>query len=231
MPKRNPLLILSMLFLVTACALPGTDPSSGPTVEPPVPASGTILFQDDFSNPLSGWDLADTANGVMNYDGGVFRFLVHTPNSIFWTASGTQYTDTRVEVDTAKFGGPDVNRAGLICRWNKEQFYLFMISSDGYFGVGRGRIVGEQSSGSQKVEITLLGQEQLAYSANIRTGMAVNHLRADCAGTTLTFYINGFPAAQVNDPELKSGEVGLLAGAFEQGGVDVIFDKFIVMQP
>jgi hypothetical protein len=71
----------------------------------------------------------------------------------------------------------------------------------------------------------------MALSTNIRTGMAVNHLRADCVGTTLTFFINGFPVAQVNDPVLASGDVGLLAGAFEEGGADIVFDKFIVMQP
>jgi hypothetical protein len=124
-------------------------------------------------------------------------------------------------VDTATLAGPGANRAGLVCRVTGEQFYFFVISSDGYFAVGR-------TNGAQS---TLLGQDQMALSTNIRTGMAVNHLRADCVGTTLTFFINGFPVAQVNDPVLASGDVGLLAGAFEEGGADIVFDKFIVMQP
>ena len=68
-------------------------------------------------------------------------------------------------------------------------------------------------------------------SANINMGMAINHLRADCIGNTLTFYVNGFPISQVNDATLTSGEVGLLAGTFDEGGVDIIFDQFIVLQP
>ncbi len=212
---------LAVLFLTLACALPGGI--SVPTAAPTMPASGTVLLQDDFSSPFSGWDQASVPQGVMDYDGGVYRFVVNAPDYNFWSTPGPvrQYTDTRVEVDTAALAGPAANRAGLVCRVTGEQFYFFVISSDGYFAVGR-------TNGAQS---TLLGQDQMALSANIRTGLAVNHLRADCIGSTLTFFINGFPVSQVNDPVLTSGEVGLLAGAFDEGGADVIFDQFIVMQP
>ncbi len=191
-----------------------------------MPASGTILFKDEFENPLSGWDKASTPLGLMDYDGGVYRILVDEPNFNFWSTPGKVYTDIRIEVDTVKVGGPDSNRAGLICRWAGNRFYFFVISSDGYFAVGRMLIREDQTT-----QVTLLGQDQMALSTNIRTGLAINHLRADCAGNTLSFYINGFPVAQVNDSALASGEVGLIAGAFEQGGADIIFDKFVVLQP
>ncbi len=213
-----------LLPFILACALPASI--GGPTVEPTVPASGAVLFEDDFSNPLSGWDKASTPDGITNYNRGVYRILVETPDLNFWSTPNGIYADTRVEVDTAKFGGPDSNRAGIICRFDGARFYFFVISSDGYFGVGRMMRLDDGSS-----QVTLLGQDQMVFSANIKTGMAVNHLRADCAGNTLSFYINGFPVAQVNDPELTSGEVGLVAGTFEQGGADIIFDKFIVLQP
>jgi hypothetical protein len=219
MQTRKLFFIFSILLLATACSIP--NGISGPTVKPPVPASGTVLMQDDFSNMLSGWDHISMAGSTMDYDSGVYRIVVSAPDFNFWSTPGKQYTDTRIEVDTAKLGGPDANRAGIVCRLNGEQFYFFVISSDGYFAVGR-------TNGPQS---TLLGQDQMTFSANIRTGMAVNHLRADCTGDILAFYVNGFPVAQVIDPTLTSGEVGLIAGAFEQGGVDVIFDQFIVMQP
>jgi hypothetical protein len=60
---------------------------------------------------------------------------------------------------------------------------------------------------------------------------AVNHLRADCIGDTLTFYINYNQVASVQDTDFPNGDVGLLAGAFSQPGVDVLFDHFMVMQP
>jgi len=218
------------MFFVIACSLPGAIPgdggNSGPTVEPPVPASGTVLFQDDFENPLSGWDTASNPDGIMNYNNGVFRILVDTPEINFWSTPNKVFTDTRVEVDTAKFGGPDANRAGVICRFDGAQYYFFVISSDGYYGVGRLLRNADNTS-----LVTLLGQDQMMFSAYIKIGVAVNHLRADCAGSALTFYVNGFQVAQVTDTQLTSGRVGLTAGAFDEGGVDIIFDQFIVLQP
>ena len=222
MKNQKLLLAFALLLFTAACAAPSTDDAiSGPTVELPVPVSGTVLFQDDFSNPISGWDHVSSAEGAMDYDSGVYRFLVNTPHFNFWSTPGKSYADARIEVDVAKIGGPDANRAGIVCRVNGEQFYFFVIGSDGYFAVGR----------TNGLESILLGQDQMAASPYINTGVAVNHLRADCAGSTLAFYINGFPVAQVNDSTLASGEVGLLAGTFNEGGADIIFDQFIVMQP
>ena len=80
-------------------------------------------------------------------------------------------------------------------------------------------------------QATLLGQSEMLASTNINKSMAVNHLRADCIGNTLTFYVNGFQIAQAQDSTLPSGDVGLIAGTFAEPGVDVLFDNFVVLQP
>ncbi len=216
-------LAISFLLLLTSCAL--SDGISGSTVEPPVPASGTVLFQDDFSDLTSGFKHYAMTEGIADYDSGVYRFIVNAAPYHFWSTLERQFTDTRVEVDVAKLGGPDSNLAGIVCRFRNvngiPNFYFFAISSDGYYAIGR-----TSNEGS-----ILLGQDQMASSPNINTGVNINHLRADCAGNRLTFYVNGFPVAQATDSMLMSGQVGLLAGSIEEGGVDVIFDQFIVLQP
>ena len=216
-------LLAFSILLLASCSF--TDGISGPTVEPPVPASGTVLFQDDFSNPISGWKHFSAPGGMMDYDSGVYRFIVLDAPYHYWSTPGRKFTDTRVEVDVAKLEGPESNRAGIICRLQNIEgyphFYFFVISSDGYYAIGR----------TDNMANVLLGQDQLMYSAYINTGLALNHLRADCAANMLSFYVNGFLISQVTDSALANGEVGLVAGTFEQGGVDIIFDQFIVLQP
>jgi hypothetical protein len=37
--------------------------------------------------------------------------------------------------------------------------------------------------------------------------------------------------ATAQDTDLANGDVGVLAGAFDEAGVDVLFDHFVVIQP
>ena len=183
--------------------------------------SGTVLFQDDFSSSASGWDRYKSAEGTMDYDDGVYRILVNALQVNFWSTPHKDFSDARIEVDAGKIAGPDENRIGLICRYTGNQYYFFVISSDGYYGIG---IFNNGQS-------ALLGQSEMQSSDKIKTGAAINHLRADCNGDTLSLVVNGFLVAQVHDPNLKHGDVGLLAGTFTQPGVDIIFDNFVVMKP
>lgn len=183
--------------------------------------SGSVLFQDDFSSPVSGFDRFMAGEGIMDYDAGGYRILVNALQTNFWATPRKNFADVRVEVDTGKLGGPDENRVGLLCRFTDNNYYFFLITSDGYYGVG------VYFSG----QAVLLGQNEMKADVNIKRGLAVNHLRADCAGKQLTFYVNGFQVAAVQDSTLTSGDVGLLAGSFTQPGVDVIFDNFVVLKP
>jgi len=183
--------------------------------------SGSVLFQDDFTGRTSGWDRLQTAEGTMDYDAGGYRILINALSTNFWSTPHKTFSDVRMEVDAGKLGGPDENRIGLICRFTTTDYYFFMITSDGYYGLGI------YAAG----QATLLGQNEMKKDANIKTGMAVNHLRADCTGDTLVFYVNGFQVASAQDSRLKSGDVGLLAGTFSQTGVDLMFDNFVVLKP
>jgi hypothetical protein len=200
---------------VFACGLPSlATPMSS------VPA-GTILFKDDFSSPASGWDHTKYAEGIMDYDGGDYRILVNALQANFWSTPHKDFTDVRIEVDVGKLAGPDENRIGLICRSSGKSYYFFIISSDGYYGLGI----------FTNGQAALLGQSEMQSSNKINTGAAVNHLRADCNRNDLAFYVNGSQLADVHDPTLHHGDVGLLAGTFGQPGVDIVFDNFVVMQP
>ncbi len=217
--NRSFSLLFVSIFLLTACAgTPAAQNTQAPAAAQP---SGSVLFQDDFAQTATGWDRLMVTEGVMDYYSGGYRVLVNALQTNFWATPRRSFADVRIEVDTGKMAGPDENRIGVLCRYNGKDYYFFLITSDGFYSMGL----------FKDGQASLLGQPEMQFSANINKGVAVNHLRADCAGTTLTFYVNGFQLAQVQDATLPAGDVGLLAGTFGEPGVDVIFDNFVVLQP
>jgi hypothetical protein len=216
--KGQYFVLLLLTAMIPACSVSSfVSTPQEPSALPP----GTVMFQDDFADHASGWSRMLVDEGVMDYDAGGYRILVNALQTNFWATPSRNFSDVRMEVDAGKLAGPDENRIGLICRFNGSDYYFFIISSDGFYGAGI------YFSG----QAILLGQNEMHASENINQGLAVNHLRADCVGDTLTFYVNGFQVTQVQNDVLSSGDVGILAGSFAMPGVDIVFDNFVVLQP
>lgn len=156
----------------------------------------------------------------MDYDQGGYRMLILQPQMNFWSTPAMDLRDARIEVDVTKLNGPEENRAGVMCRNQNGNYYFFVISNDGFYAIGK--FIGGKT--------TLLGQSEM-QSSDVIQADSVNHLRADCIGDSLTFYINYKLIAGAKDSDLASGGIGLLAGSFTQPGVDVLFDHFVTMQP
>ena len=203
----------SFLFLITSC-------SPSPIADKPPPPSGTVIFQDEFENNASGWDRLANDVGIMDYDIGGYRMLIRQPQMNFWSTPEMDLRDVRVEADVTKLNGPSENRVGLMCRYQNGNYYFFIISNDGFYAIGK--FIGGQT--------VLLGQSEMQASEMIQAD-SINHLRADCIGDSLVFYINYNLIAGAKDSDLATGDVGVLAGSFTQPGVDVLFDDFVVMQP
>ena len=181
-----------------------------------------VLFQDDFSSTSSGWDRVNVADGITDYDNGVYRIKVNTDNTDVWANPGLSFTDVHVEVAATKAGGPDDNDFGIICRYvDASNWYSLIISSDGYYGIVKVK------DGYQE----LLGMSEMGYSDAIKQGAATNQIRADCVGSTISLYANGTLLTTVSDSEFASGDVGLLAGTFDEIGTDITFDNFQVLKP
>jgi hypothetical protein len=215
--KFKVFLFFSVLILAAlACASFGSSPDTSPE-EP------NILFQDDFSSSTSGWeDIYRDSDGISDYDQDGFRLQINQPQFDYWANPGLSFTDVSIEVDAQKIGGPEDNDFGLICRYTDESnFYFFLATSDGYYAIGKNGANGQ----------TLLGSDFFEQTDQVRSGNAVNHLRADCVDSTLTFYINGTQVSQVSDTEHISGDVGLMAGTFDEPGTDILFDNFVVRKP
>jgi len=181
-----------------------------------------VLFYDDFSNTASGWQENSGEQGDTTFAEGKYRITVKNSNFDLWSNPGKNYTDSKIEVDTTRQGGPESNRFGVQCRYtDSDNYYFAVISSDGYYGIGK-VVKGEQN---------FIPKNGMQVTDTIYAGSAVNHIRFDCVGTRLTLYINGDYVEAVDDSDLTAGDVGLLAGTFEEKGTKILFDNLVVFQP
>lgn len=184
--------------------------------------SGDVLFQDSFEHPSSGWDRHHGADYRADYVDGAYRIEVLQPNTDAWSTPELSFGDAQIEVDARKVGGPDDNLFGVLCRYqDSSSFYFLLISSDGYAGIG---IV-------QQGEARLLSSDTMLPHPAVATGGALNRLSAQCLGQRLALAVNGEVVASVATAELSGGDVGLIAGAYDEPGVIIEFDNFTVLQP
>ncbi|MCH7480709.1 MAG: hypothetical protein IIC79_04870 [Chloroflexi bacterium] len=195
-------------------ALPST------AVAPDVNTPTGILFQDDFSDPNSGWDHFADADGSTDYQGGQYVIVVTAESLDLFANPGSDYPgDIIIEVTADKIGGVDDNNFGIICRYQDTgNYYEFLISSDGYFAI----IKMTDRSG------TFIGADGWAESSVIHTGDAVNTIRVECVGNTLRLFANGALLLQAQDSTFSGGDVGLIAGTFDVPGTIIAFDDFVV---
>ncbi len=120
-------------------------------------------------------------------------------------------------MEVSHAAGPLVNEGGLIFRYvDSDNFYVFSVSSDGYFVVKK----LEEDVWTSLVEWT--------ESDLIETGEESANLLAVLAeGPQLSFFINEELAAEVEDDSFTEGGIALAAGSLDDAGVDIAFDEFV----
>lgn len=206
-------LALPLFILLSACTV--SFPSDH--------QSGELLMVDDFSSPNFEWDVwkRDDGSTVGYYQEGLV-FIINSPNTDYVSAANSSYTNTRAEVIASNLNGLMNNGFGLVCRYQDDSnYYAFLISSDGYYGIVRVLYGG----------YTVLNSGELQYSEVIHQGESTNHIRADCIGNQLTLYVNNILLAQVQDDVFSEGMIGLTASSFEESGVAILFDDFLAIYP
>ncbi len=180
-----------------------------------------VLFQDDFSDTGSGWP-NDEMTGYV--DGG---YVIRVPEAQkdHLVVPGQSFpADVIVEVTASRRAGPMDNDYGVMCRvQDLDNFYFFWISSDGY------QVIGKQENG----ETIFLSSDKMEYTDGIKGGLnEANRIRAECVGNTLRLMVNGRTVSKVTDDTFTGGgDIGLTAGTFEEGGVEIFFDNLVVRKP
>jgi hypothetical protein len=206
---------LVVLLWAVAAILTGCNYAATPQPE------GAVLFQDDFTLPISGWDQIEKPASAVGYQDGTYRVRILAPETIAWGRPHLSFDNITLDVDATRRSGPDDNLYGVLCRYQDPgNFYFFLISSDGYAGAGAYRD-GER---------LIFGEAALLPSPAVATGEATNHLQVDCQGSTVRMRVNGLTVAEAEVSDWPSGDVGLVAGSYAAGGVEIWFDNFTVRQ-
>ena len=217
------------LELGTAAASPGPTGASGSSgASGATGSAGAVIFQDDFSNPASGWDVFDEPRThglyrdgayVLGVDGG---FLV-TGDFNTSTQELSTLGDVRVET-TAHLTSGDSGLYGVVCRAaTPTSYYYFLVQTDGSFYIGEAQ--GKQAHNFDT-----------GRSPAIARGAEPNTIAAECVdgpeGVTLRMFVNGIAVNTVIDTEapIRIGATGFRAES-QDTDMEVAFDDFVVSAP
>jgi hypothetical protein len=181
-----------------------------------------LLYEEDFSDPSSGWAVGDGNTGSVGYRDGYYFVACTQENWSRWGGVNQSFGDMTVEVEATRFSGPanGNDSYGVQCRVqpNNDAYYL-LISGDGSYSIQK--IV--DGSREKIVDWT--------PSDAINQGNAANHLRAVCDDSELSLYCNGRLLAEVSDSTYVSGAIALMVATYEPEAIEVHFDNLRVYAP
>ncbi len=181
-----------------------------------IPLEGKVLFQDAFSNPQSGWDIGGDDSANRSYTEGEYLIEVHPDNYYAWSNPGQSFGDVVITVDVRAVQSTGTGDFGLICRYSDEEnFYALEVSEDGYFAIWK----AEGGEFYNLVEWT--------YSSQIPQTTDVSVTGA-CIGDQLILSVDGILLAEVQDGSHQTGDVGLIAGTWDEGDLIMAFDNYVV---
>ncbi len=216
----KPFFVVLVILLAGCSSLPLMSGLLGNSQKSATQASQ--LFLDDFSETGSGWDRFQGDVGMTDYRDETYQIIVNEPDTDLFANPGQYFEDVVIEVSASRMGGPLNNSYGVICRYQDEKnYYSAQISSDGYAGIFR------MKNGNLK----LLGHEKMIPVPAILGGTAFNLIHFECIGSSLALAVNGNPVDAREDKNFDKGDVGLIAGSFEEKGTWVAFDDFKVDRP
>lgn len=217
--------------------------------------AGEAAYLATFDADDGDWNLAEGRLSARILDTGALRLEIAEPFKLPFAEARPHFADFDLRVQATAADGPLNNGFGVIFRLqNKDNvspgdddYYLFMISSDGYYQLSR------SINGAAREVSTWIPSQA------IRQGIGMsNWLRVVAQGDQFQFFINNQqvalcipddPAAQstynsvsgecvggqmrdtLTDASIPSGQIGVAAQSFDQGGVVVDFDNLVILGP
>lgn len=222
MTNQKKLLILLLLLTLTASGCSAFHDGKISQDLLPWKESGQILFEDDFSDHSSGWEVVNNAYELKGYSSDGYMISVNQGNSRAISTTNLIYSNTVISVETQKITGARDSQFGIVCRFqDKFNFYAFVISADGYAGIVR--VVDGVKE--------LLGSNQFFRVEGIQLDDGVNQMTATCEEDSFKLEVNGETIVTAKDGTLDNGDVGLFVETFETAEAALVFNKFLIKKP
>lgn len=183
--------------------------------------SGGIIFEDDFSDASSGWEVGDYPGGSVGYKSGSYFVTSTGDGTTMWGVAGRTFSDAAITVDATQISAPDNdnNDYGIVCRLqqNADGYYL-LISGDGLYSI----LLAADDTFTPLVDWT---------SSNvINQGNRTNTITAVCSGSSMSLYANGELLTSIDDSRFSSGDIALTATSYESDMTEVHFDNLEVSE-
>ena len=190
-------ILLSILVLSTGFISSCTSPQQTSS------ENGTLIFQDDFTDPKSGWFIykADSTRGGA-YEQGDYNAWADGKNTVIALNPKTrqQLQDFSAEVDLRETSAIRGAVLGIIYRLdNAGYYYRFAITDNRTF------YVGKKSEFGVEEEVHPQTPSDIIKPAN-----EYNRLKVVCIGENQDFYINGTKLATLTDNTSLKGELGII---------------------
>lgn len=184
-----------------------------------IQAQGGILFEDDFSDTKSGWEVGEYDGGDVGYGNGYYFVTSTGSGSMMWGVANQTFDDIIISVEATQFSAPSNsnNGYGVMCRVQPDgSGYMLYISGDGYASI----VLASEGSFTALVDWTT--------SDAVIQGNSTNLLEASCLGSDLSLTVNGELVVEASDDTYASGDIALSATTFETTMTEIHFDNLVV---
>jgi hypothetical protein len=184
----------------------------------------TVLYQDDFTNPGTGWTERQFDNYFIGYhEPEYYHIEVNSPNykaPVIVEPEKRSIEDATIELqaytNSAKTAADGDFRYGLAVRRSGDQYYAFTVSQ-------RSKKWYVLKSSPNELITLQEGTEETINDIDVG-----DVLRVDAQGPNFFFHINDRMVAQVTDPDYASGEVGFYVESFDSPNTHIHFDTFTI---
>jgi hypothetical protein len=177
--------------------------------------AATTPLRSSFNTDTGDWDTESSDDVARSYGAGVYQLRIATPNTLGWSTGPIRAADFYVEVDTYLLRGPLDNEFGLLFRHDGSNYYVYTISSDGYFRIQKW-LDGAWQSVLDWTAAPAIAQGEGSH----------NTLGLLAEGPQLTALANGQVLATVTDATIQGDGLAIAAATFAEAGLEIAFEDF-----